>query len=53
MTACQGDSGGPLVWNGKQYGIVSWGYGCAQPSYPGIYSRVQKAIPWIRRVTGI
>ena len=43
--SCQGDSSGvPLVIQGingspdYQVGVVSWGYGCAHESFPGVYA---------------
>eukprot|EP00571_Detonula_confervacea_P011850 CAMPEP_0172301216 /NCGR_PEP_ID=MMETSP1058-20130122/3144_1 /TAXON_ID=83371 /ORGANISM="Detonula confervacea, Strain CCMP 353" /LENGTH=690 /DNA_ID=CAMNT_0013011249 /DNA_START=452 /DNA_END=2524 /DNA_ORIENTATION=+ len=54
--ACQGDSGGPLIKKGNDssgaddtlVGIVSWGLGCADDVFPGVYSRVSSQYDWIQ-----
>jgi len=53
--SCYGDSGGPLIWKGDdgyyvQVGISSWGEFCAEPAYPGVYSRVSVGIQWMTEV---
>ncbi len=51
---CQGDSGGPLYVRSRigepvQAGVVSWGLGCAQRRYYGIYASVAHFEQWIRQ----
>ncbi|KAK1794328.1 hypothetical protein P4O66_011214, partial [Electrophorus voltai] len=54
LDSCQGDPVGPMVsrqgsvW--IQSGIVSFGFGCAQPNFPGIYTRVSSYQSWISTV---
>ncbi len=49
--SCIGDSGGPLVINSNgqwlQIGIVSFGNGCAQENFYGVYTSVAHYINWI------
>ncbi len=49
--ACQGDSGGPVT---AEIGItitligaISWGSGCGQADFPGVYTRLTSVLPWI------
>ncbi|MFF0447860.1 serine protease [Streptomyces sp. NPDC004609] len=53
VDTCQGDSGGPMFRKDNtnawvQVGIVSWGEGCAQPNYPGVYTEVSTFASAIR-----
>jgi len=51
--SCVGDSGGPLIatYEGviQQVGVVSFGYGCAQPDFYGIYTDVPYFIGWVNQ----
>mmetsp|Transcript_19237 Transcript_19237/g.35933 ORF Transcript_19237/g.35933 Transcript_19237/m.35933 type:complete len:454 (-) Transcript_19237:176-1537(-) len=51
--SCVGDSGGPLIRRGSDasqdrlVGIVSWGRGCANDEFPGVYVRISHVHDWI------
>lgn len=45
--SCGGDNGGPLVSYGMLIGLVSWGNGCAEYGYPGVYTRISVVRDWI------
>ncbi len=52
---CNGDSGGPiLISDGNngwvQIGITSFGFGCANPDFPGVYTRIASFRDFLERV---
>lgn len=57
--SCFGDSGGPLVVDHPSLpgtrvlaGLVDAGNGCAQPGFPGVYTRVSKLAAFIEAAGG-
>ncbi|XP_050518673.1 trypsin-1-like [Diabrotica virgifera virgifera] len=53
VDTCQNDSGGPLELNTTLIGIVSWGYGCGEAGYPGVYTHVARFRSWIKQHAGV
>lgn len=58
IDTCQGDSGGPLMMfsSNNQWilvGLTSYGEGCAQPAYSGVYTRVAAYQDWINSTISI
>lgn len=57
--SCQGDSGGPGMvadtgfGDFRLVGVVSFGIGCARPSFPGVYTRVSRFLDWIEDNSGV
>jgi len=62
--SCQGDSGGPLIGVAEKYstrtetryswiGIVSFGVGCAEPGFPGAYTRSSCYLGFIAEQFGL
>jgi len=45
--SCTGDSGGGAIFNNQLCGIVSWGLGCADSKYPGVYTSVHRTRSFI------
>lgn len=47
VDACLGDAGGALVYKGNALGLISWGNGCANSDYPGVYTNLVYFKEWI------
>jgi secreted trypsin-like serine protease len=47
---CGGDSGSPLLCGENILsGVTSWGIGCGNPMYPGVYTRISHYFNWIQK----
>ncbi|GBG83026.1 hypothetical protein CBR_g36645 [Chara braunii] len=58
VDTCQGDSGGPLTVVSASkgcpilVGFTSFGEGCADPNYPGVYTRASSQVAWLEKQAG-
>ena len=54
MDTCYGDSGGPLVCpdgaTSYLHGVTSWGFRCAEPELPRLYTRVSEYSDLINQI---
>ncbi len=55
--SCVGDSGGPLIVSldgvQQQVGVVSFGNGCAEPNFYGVYTNIPFYIDWINNFVDV
>jgi hypothetical protein len=56
-STCQGDSGGPVILAKgapQVVGVISWGKSrCSGDGQPGVYTRVDKYLPWIQQALAL
>jgi secreted trypsin-like serine protease len=46
-----GDSGGPILDpQNRQIGVVSFGRGCGQADFPGVYARISAVSSWLEQI---
>lgn len=48
--SCATEVGSPLICGDRQYGIFSWGIGCDDYEYPGVFTKVSSFRKWINDV---
>ncbi|XP_044756427.1 trypsin-like [Coccinella septempunctata] len=48
--SCPADAGSPLICGERQYGIFSWGIGCEDDDYPGVFTKVSSFRKWINNI---